>query len=63
MVEHPILIKKLEHYGIRGMALKYMTSNLHGRAQFESIDGADSTSKPLLFGVPKGSILRPQGGV
>ena len=59
MVEHPILLKKLEHYGIRGMALKWMTSYLHNRTQFVSIDGADSTSKPMLFGVPQGSILGP----
>ena len=27
--------------------------------QYVSIDGADSTSKPMLFGVPQGSILGP----
>ena len=57
MVEHPILLKKLEHYGTRSMALKWMTSYLHNRTHLVSIYGASSTGKPMLFGVPQGSIL------
>ena len=33
MVEHTILLKKLEYYGIRGIALKLMESYLNGRKQ------------------------------
>ena len=59
MVDHSILLKKLEHYGIRGTALKWMISYLDNRLQFVTIDGKDSTTKHLKYGVPQGSILGP----
>ena len=59
MVEHSILLKKLEHYGIRGTALNWMISYLENRLQFVTIDGKDSTTKHMKFGVPQGSILGP----
>ena len=36
-VNHAILIKKLEHYGIRGLAKEWFISYLHNRKQFTSI--------------------------
>ena len=59
MVEHTILIKKLEHYGIRGIALEWLKSYLGNREQFVTINGKNSTKKSLKFGVPQGSILGP----
>ena len=59
MVEHSTLLKKLEHYGIRGLALKWMQSYLSNRKQFVSINGSCSTTKTMEFGVPQGSILGP----
>ena len=59
MVEHSILLKKLEHYGIRGPALNWMSTYLHNRSQFVSIDGKKSSTKVLSHGVPQGSILGP----
>ena len=59
MVEHPILLRKLEHYGIRGPALKWMTSYLKNRSQFVSVSGVNSSSKHMQYGVPQGSILGP----
>ena len=59
MVEHTILLKKLEHYGIRGLALKWMQSYLSDRKQFVSINGTFSMTKSMEFGVPQGSILGP----
>ena len=59
MVEHSILLRKLEHYGIRGTALQWMRSYLENRMQFVSIDGTDSKTRHMKYGVPQGSILGP----
>ena len=59
MVEHTILSRKLEHYGVRGLALKWMTSYLKNRSQFVSLSGENSSIKHMQYGVPQGSILGP----
>ena len=59
MVEHNILLDKLQHYGIRGTALKWFHSYLSDRTQFVTIDGHDSDAKSIKYGVPQGSILGP----
>ena len=59
MVEHPILIDKLEHYGIRGPALKWLKSYLSNRKQFVSLNGCNSSTLTMEYGVPQGSILGP----
>ena len=59
MVDHDILIRKLEHYGIRGTALNWFKSYLNNRQQFVSVNGSDSTTTNMKYGVPQGSILGP----
>ena len=59
VIEHPIMLKKLEHYGIRGIALEWFKSYLNNREQFVTINNTDSPSKPIEYGVPQGSILGP----
>ena len=59
MVDHNILLHKLNHYGIRGIAHKWFTSYLSDRKQFVSINGTESSYKDMKYGVPQGSILGP----
>ena len=41
-VDHDLLLKKLEHYGIRGLPNKWLASCLSNRNQFVSINGSSS---------------------
>ena len=51
-VSHDILLDKLKHYGIRGIALKWFTSYLKDRKQFISVSNVNSDIYNLnQFGV------------
>ena len=58
-VDHNILINKLQHYGIRGIANDWFKSYLTDRKQFVSINGFNSDLEFNNCGVPQGSILGP----
>ncbi len=58
-VDHEILLKKLERYGIRGIPLNLLKSYLINRKHLTSLDGIDSDVRILNIGVPQGSILGP----
>ena len=58
-VDHNILIKKLEYYGIRGIVNDWFQSYLNGRAQFVSFDNISSPLQHISCGVPQGSVLGP----
>ena len=59
-VSHKILLTKLEHYGIRGLALNWFSSYLSNRSQFVFINNVSSSIiSTCNYGVPQGSLLGP----
>ena len=58
-VNHSILLDKLEHYGIRGTPLNWISSYRSNRYQYVAIEDICSSLLPLTCGVPQGSILGP----
>ena len=58
-VNHDILTRKLEHYGIRGSVLDWFRSYLRGRLQYVSVNAHSSDLLPISCGVPQGSVLGP----
>ena len=58
-VSHDILLHKLNHYGIRGIANDWFSSHLSNRKQYVSINGHNSNEACMPYGVPQGSVLGP----
>ena len=58
-VNHQILISKLYHYGIRGIANKWLSSYLSGHYQSVKLNGIISSKMNVSCGVPQGSTLGP----
>ena len=59
MVDHGILLNKLEHYGIRQHHLSWFRSYLTDRSQQVHINQHVSDLSTLQYSVPQGSILGP----
>ena len=59
IVDHQLLLKKLELYGFNQDMLGWTSSYLADRHQAVSIDGCISRLKLVEHGVPQGSILGP----
>ena len=53
------IIKKIDHYGIRGISNKEFESYLTDRKHSVSINGLNSDISAVTFGVPQGSVLEP----
>jgi hypothetical protein len=58
-VDHDIMIKKLEFYGIKNTALRWFTSYLSHRIQVCKVGVSISKSEKITRGVPQGSYLGP----
>ena len=58
-LDHNILLRKLENYGIRGQALSLLKSYLTSRLQCVSFQDSTSEVLEVRYGVPQGSILGP----
>jgi hypothetical protein len=68
VIDHDILLEKLEHYGIRGKINIWLKSYLMLHFQYVEITSNDnkysmnrynSILKNVIFGIPQGSILGP----
>ena len=58
-VDHNILCKKLDLYGVQQRELSRFKSYLMNRKQFCRVNGADSEIGDIEVGIPQGSCLGP----
>ena len=59
VVDHVLLLKKLEIYGIRGNIYNLIKSYLNNRTFTTKINNSLSNTKYVKYGVPQGSVLGP----
>ena len=59
VIDHSLLLGKLELYRLPPMFLRLMSSFLLNRKQLVSIDNSSSNFQPIKYGVPQGSVLGP----
>ena len=58
-VQHERLLRKLDHYGIRGSTHNWIKGFLTDRTQQVLVEGAASENIPVISGVPQGTVLGP----
>ena len=58
-LDHSILLKKLEYYGVKGTELSWFKNYISNRKQYVEIAGHQSSLANITTGVPQGSILGP----
>ena len=52
IVDHNILLKKFDYYGVRGIAIEWFASYLKNRKQLVSINDHISSTQVIQTGVP-----------
>ena len=58
-VNHDILLSKLNHYWIRGVASDWFKSYISNRTQHTTINNERSEIQTIKYGAPQGSIVGP----
>ena len=58
-VPHQRLLRKLDHYGVRGNTFDWIRAFLTHRTQQVTVEGATSDIIEVLCGVPQGTVLGP----
>ena len=58
-VDHPILLRKMYHMGLRDHINQYLNSYLSDREQYVQVGEFKSNNMTITKGVPQGSILGP----
>jgi len=59
-IDHHLLLQKLYHYGIRGVAYEWIHSYILNRKQYVNFENHYSELLNIVCGVPQGSILGPK---
>ena len=59
VIDHNILLSKMDHMGFRGHSSQYCRSYLTGRRQYTQVGDYKSNECPINKGVPQGSVLGP----
>ena len=58
-INHRILLKKMEYYGLQSEHIKWVTTHINEREQMVSCHNALSGKSTISIGVPQGSVLGP----
>ena len=58
-VDHDLLLKKIQLFGINGKLFEWIKAFLCYRTQKVAVDGSYSNSMPVQSGVPQGTVLGP----
>ena len=59
LIDHDILLLKLQAYGVESRELMLLEQYLQGRKQSVTINGVQSDPQPITHGVPQRSVLGP----